>query len=88
MTEGLFGYDRLSAITGIKVDTLYAMVNQGRIPYRRFSKRLVRFDPAEIEAWLKAKAVATKEATATEAGAGAFRRPAPSSVARRTPVRS
>ena len=85
MTEGLFGYERLAAITGIKVDTLYAMVNQGRIPCRRFSKRLVRFDPDEIEAWLNSKAVATKEAKAVEPVVR--KRAPPSLIERRAPAR-
>lgn len=33
--------------------TIYNMVYQGRIPCIRLSNKCVRFDPVEVERWLK-----------------------------------
>ena len=49
----LMDYTETANRLGIKLGTLYAWVSQGRIPYIRLSGKLVRFDPASIERWLK-----------------------------------
>lgn len=55
MGKELWNYDELSARLGTKKSTLYGWVHMGLVPHVRFSKRYVRFDPDEIEAWLDAK---------------------------------
>lgn len=57
MNDVYFGYARLAEITGIKIQTLYGMVHEKRIPHVRLSPRLVRFRATDINAWLAAKAV-------------------------------
>jgi len=48
--------NQLSAYLGIKSKTLYAWVNQRRIPHKKLGK-LVRFDVREIDAWVSANSV-------------------------------
>ena len=61
MDKTYFGYARLAEITGIKLETLYAMVHEKRIPHVRLGRRLVRFCATDIDAWLAAKAVGVDE---------------------------
>ena len=42
----------VSEYIGIAVDTIYKMVNQRRIPFVKVG-RLVKFDQAALDAWLK-----------------------------------
>jgi excisionase family DNA binding protein len=42
----------VSAITGLAPDTIYKMISQRRIPFTRVG-RLVKFDQATLDAWLK-----------------------------------
>jgi excisionase family DNA binding protein len=42
----------VSEYIGIATDTIYTMVNQRRIPYVKVG-RLVKFDQAALDAWLK-----------------------------------
>jgi excisionase family DNA binding protein len=42
----------VSAYMGIAPDTIYAMVSQRRIPYVKVG-RLVKFDQAALDTWLK-----------------------------------
>ena len=53
--NGLWTYKDLCQRLSIKPGTAYSWVHQGRVPYIRFSKKMVRFDPAEIEVWLAEK---------------------------------
>jgi excisionase family DNA binding protein len=46
----------ISGYTGLKQDTIYTMVSQRRIPYVKVG-RLVRFDEAMLQVWLKAHTV-------------------------------
>lgn len=61
MSEKFGDYDWLEALTGIKKQTLYAMVHERRIPHVRLSPRLVRFREADILAWLEKNAIAVKD---------------------------
>jgi excisionase family DNA binding protein len=45
-------YAELAALTGVPVDTCYGWVRRNAIPHYRYSKRVVRFDRQEIEAWI------------------------------------
>jgi excisionase family DNA binding protein len=56
--QDLMTYEDTSKLLNVKVGTLYALVSQRRIPHVRLGRRLVRFDRAEIEAWLQQRAVA------------------------------
>ena len=51
--EKLLKVDELSMITNLKKSTIYAMINQKRIPVVKLSGRCVRFRLSEIEKWLK-----------------------------------
>jgi excisionase family DNA binding protein len=53
----LLGYREAAQLLGVPRGTLYAWVSEGRIPHIRFSGRMVRFDPDEIEAWIDAQRV-------------------------------
>jgi excisionase family DNA binding protein len=46
--------ERCAEFLGIKINTLYVMKSQGRIPYRKVGHRL-RFDLDEIVEWTKDK---------------------------------
>ena len=55
MKKELMTYQQLGDYLNVKVSTLYAWVCRGRIPFVRFSGRMVRFDRDEIDNWLDAK---------------------------------
>jgi len=57
----LLTYNKAAARLGMPVGTLYAMVSEGRIPHIRFSKRMVRFDQDELDAWVDAQRVAPRQ---------------------------
>lgn len=59
--DGMLTYDQLSELTGIKKNTLYALVSQHRIPHVRIGRRLVRFARDEIESWLRSKHVMARD---------------------------
>ena len=46
--------EQCAEFLGIKINTLYVMKSQGRIPYRKVG-HLLRFDFAEIVEWTKDK---------------------------------
>jgi len=46
----------LSEYLGVKVNTLYSWVNQGKIPYVKLN-RLVRFDSTKINEWAEKNSV-------------------------------
>jgi excisionase family DNA binding protein len=50
----LLKIDELSEMIGISVSTIYTWVSEERIPVHKLG-RAVRFDPVEIESWLKEK---------------------------------
>ena len=60
-------YEEASAITGLPVGTLYALVSRLQIPHYRLGPRLVRFDRRELEQWLRARHVAASEQKQTPA---------------------
>ena len=47
--------EEVAAILRLKPRTIYNMVSQRRIPFRKAGRR-VRFDPKEIEQWTKTNA--------------------------------
>ncbi len=60
--QPLLTYDQAAAILNVAVGTLYAKVSRKQIPHRRLSGRLVRFDEAELKAWIAAHAVKDESA--------------------------
>ena len=48
----LLTVQEVSAYTGLASDTIYKMVSQRRIPFTKVGK-LVKFDQAILDAWLK-----------------------------------
>jgi excisionase family DNA binding protein len=51
------GYPGAEEFTGLKRNTLYAMVHHHRIPHIRLSSRMVRFDLDELESWMRSRSV-------------------------------
>ena len=56
--EKLMDYDETAEYLGLAKGTLYSLVCRKQIPHRRFSGRLVRFDPNELKEWVDSRAVA------------------------------
>lgn len=56
----LLNYQEAAALLSMPVGTLYALVHQGRIPHIRLSRRMVRFDPGELDSWLARRRVPCK----------------------------
>ena len=50
--QRLMSVKEAAAYTGLSPHTVYTMVNQRRIPYIKVG-RLVKFDQAMLDAWLK-----------------------------------
>jgi excisionase family DNA binding protein len=51
------GYAFAHVITGIKPNTIYALVHQGRIPHYRLGRRFVVFKESELKEWMEAHRV-------------------------------
>ncbi len=49
------GYIEAAALVGVKVSTMYSWVWQERVPFIRLSRRCVKFDLDELEAWIAAR---------------------------------
>ena len=58
--EELWDVRRVSRYLGIKLSTLYAMIERKEIPHYRIG-RLARFKQAEIDAWLLTKKQETEK---------------------------
>lgn len=43
---------QLSVYLGFPLSTIYAMVEQHRIPFKRFGAKMIRFDQKEIDDWI------------------------------------
>lgn len=52
VSRKLLTVNEVSAYTGLAPDTIYTMVSQRRIPFVKVG-RLVKFDQAMLEAWIK-----------------------------------
>lgn len=61
MSENLLTIEQLAEKTGYAVATLYKLVSQGKIPYKKLSRKALRFDPQEIEAWIEAQNQKTRQ---------------------------
>jgi predicted DNA-binding transcriptional regulator AlpA len=48
----LINIKELSALTGIKIGTLYHWVSENRVPHTKLSQRCVRFSVPAIRGWL------------------------------------
>jgi excisionase family DNA binding protein len=59
------GYEGAENHTGIRRNTLYNLVSQGRIPHIRLGPRFVLFDLDDLDEWLAARKVAAKDAAGT-----------------------
>jgi len=51
----------ISAQLGFSIETIRKWVQNKTIPHHRFGKRCVRFNPIEVEKWLKTKHVEARE---------------------------
>jgi len=56
LSRKLLTVKEVSGYTGLAADTIYTMVSQRRIPFVRVG-RLLRFDEAMLQAWLKENTV-------------------------------
>lgn len=54
---GLLGYEEAARRLGLRLPTLRTLVHRGQIPYIRLAPRIVRFAPADLEAWIAAHRV-------------------------------
>jgi excisionase family DNA binding protein len=43
---------QLSVYLGLPLSTIYAMVEQKRIPFKRFGAKMIRFDKKDIDEWV------------------------------------
>lgn len=59
----LLSYQQVAELAGVPVGTVYAWVSRKRIPHIRLGPRLVRFDPAELTAWIDEHRVALARQT-------------------------
>lgn len=57
----MMNYEEAAAFLGLKVNTLYSMVSRKELPHVRLSRRLVRFDRAELARWVAERRVAPAE---------------------------
>ena len=53
----LITYEEAAELLGLAKGTVYAMVHQNRLPHIRLGRRLVRFDPVELRAFVEAHRV-------------------------------
>ena len=53
----LLTYQQVADRYGFKLGTLACWVARKQIPHKRLSPRMVKFDPAELDAWLATKSV-------------------------------
>lgn len=60
MNTRLLGIEEMARFLGVSQSTLYAWVNQRRIPHIKVG-RLVKFKPEEIDSWLKEHSVAERK---------------------------
>jgi excisionase family DNA binding protein len=58
--NGLLTYKQAARRLGMNVNTLYAWVCQKKIPHKRLSRRLVRFDADELERWIAERHVSAE----------------------------
>jgi excisionase family DNA binding protein len=56
VAKQLIDIKKLSQMTSFSVSTLYAWVNQRRIPFIKFGHR-IRFDLQQIDSWIEENAV-------------------------------
>lgn len=54
MRPALLTAEDVAALLACSRKQVYRMANEGRIPALVLGDRMVRFDPAEIEAWIEA----------------------------------
>ena len=57
MTTRLLNYTEAAAYLSMPIGTLRALVCRRRVPHIRLTGRLVKFDPAELDAWINAHRV-------------------------------
>jgi excisionase family DNA binding protein len=51
----------ISALCGVTLQTILKWARENKIPHHRISARCLRFDVAEVNAWLQAKRDANKQ---------------------------
>jgi len=59
--QNLLGLNEIAEYLGVKPSTIYAWVNQKRLPYYKIGS-LVKFDLHDIEAWKQSRKVKEFEA--------------------------
>ncbi len=51
------GYEEIATEIGTKIETVYSLVSQKRIPHYRLGPRYVRFSRARVREWLESSEV-------------------------------
>lgn len=57
----MMNYEEAAVFLGLKVNTLYSMVSRKELPHVRLSRRLVRFDRADLDRWVANRRVSPVE---------------------------
>lgn len=70
MIPELIRPDQLAKRLGVAQGTVYAWVERGLIPHIRLEK-CIRFDPQEIQEWLKARHISARKSPGRKTGAPA-----------------
>lgn len=55
MVEKLLTIDEVAQMLQVSRSAIYKNMSAGTIPYLRINKRIVRFRPSDIQAWLDGK---------------------------------
>lgn len=63
---GLIGCKEAAAMLAVSDRTVWAMAKRGELPCVRFADRIVRFDPADLAAWIKSRKTADAAACRPE----------------------
>jgi excisionase family DNA binding protein len=67
LVTALLTYAEASAFLNVKVNTLYAWVSRGVIPYVRVGPRVVRFRRDDLDSWLERRRFAPDSGSAPPA---------------------
>lgn len=65
MTKQLRDARWLAGVLSVPIGTVYSLVFKGLCPCIRVSRRMLRFDPDEIENWLRSKSQSATPVPAT-----------------------
>jgi excisionase family DNA binding protein len=68
-TPDLLTVDEVAAKLGYSTGHIYNLVNRNEIPFKKLSRKALRFDPREIDAWIIEQNLKTKQEQKKEGSA-------------------